>query len=203
MTPRAVARLVFAGAMLAAAPAAVAADGGAAAAQPQEKKKKAQKKPASPAPVRPSPTPTPTAAPARTFTDDDLKKYSEERAGAPAEGSSGTVGTADEPAGEAADQAHGGRQLWATRAREARENVAEAEAEVVALEQRIADLRNDRGAANAMDPFRLQTIQAEIQKATVALEAARGRVSARRTALDAILEDARRQGVPAGWVREP
>ena len=100
----------------------------------------------------------------------------------------------------------GGRQHWETRAREARENLAEAQANVAELEQRITDLRTDRGAVsadNALDPFRLQTLQAEIQKATAQLEAARARARAMRAALEAVLDDARKQSVPAGWVREP
>jgi hypothetical protein len=179
------------------------ADGGAAAdAQAPAKRKRAPKKPASPTA---SPTPSPKAAPA--FTDDDLKKYSEERAGsggttssAGAESSSGDPGAST---ASGSDPERDRRVTWETRAREARENVAEAKALVAGLEQKIEALRTDRGAANALDPFRLQTLQAEIQKATAELDAARERVRTMQAALDAVVEDARRQGVPAGWVREP
>jgi hypothetical protein len=173
-------------------------DGPAPAEQPKDKEtqKRAGKKPASPAP---------SPKPARVFTDDDLKKYSEERA-ASGEDASATGST--EPAGAEGSTSSGDadadrRQQWQRRAREARENVAEAEALVTALEQKITDLRVDRGADNAMDPFRLQTLQAEIQKATAELTAARDQAQSRRAALDAVLEDARRQGIPPGWVREP
>ncbi len=163
---------------------------------PKEKQKRAGKKPASPAA---------SPKPARAFTDDDLKKSAEERAASGEEGSSssgaGDGGAAETSAAEDPDQ--GRRQLWQTRAREARENLAEAEALVAALEQKITDLRTDRGADNAMDPFRLQTQQAEIQKATAELASARERAQTRRAALEAVIEDARRQGIPPGWVREP
>lgn len=173
-------------------------DGPAPAEQPKdkEKQKRAGKKPASPAP---------SPKPARVFTDDDLKRYSEERAASGEEASA--ADSAASASAEESTSSGGGdderRPLWQRRAQEARENVAEAEALVAALEQKITDLRTDRGADNAMDPFRLQTLQAEIQKATAELTAAREQAQSRRAALDALLEDARRQGIPPGWVREP
>jgi hypothetical protein len=177
------------------APAAFAADGPAPAAQ-AEKKKRKERKPASPSP-----------APPKVFTDDDLKKYSEERAGkAGEEGGEQAAGQESSESGSPirpADEEYGGRQLWADRARQARDKITEAEERVAGLEARITELRTDRGASNAMDPQRLQTIQAEIQKATEELEATRKELQAAREGLEAVVEEARRQGVPAGWVREP
>ena len=179
-------------------PSAFAGDGPAPAAQTDKKKRK-ERKPASP---------SPTPAPARVFTDDDLKKYSEERAS-----KAGEEGAEQATAGQEssdtsspirpADEEFGGRQLWADRARQARDKITEVQERVAGLEARITELRTDRGASNAMDPTRLQTIQAEIQKATEELEAARKELQAARAGLDAVVEEARRQGVPAGWVREP
>jgi hypothetical protein len=172
------------------------ADDGAAVPKQQEKAKRKEKKP--------------TPAPAKVFTDDDLKKYAEERAAkAKSEGDDSAQGTADSsqsyasaPEPDAPAQGDN-RQVWADKARQARERVAAIETRMATLEARIAELRNDRGAAGAMDPFRLQTIQGEIQKATEEFEASRKERDQAQAALDAVIEDARREGVPAGWVREP
>jgi hypothetical protein len=176
----------------------VQADGGAAAATPQDKAKRKEKKP-------------PASAPAKVFTDDDLKKYADERAAKP-KGEDGETGqpsadtqvyAASPDASPAAEQDGAGKQVWNDKARGARDKVAEVEARIAALEARIAELRTDRGADGAMDPFRLQTIQVAIQAATAELDAARKDRDAAQAALDALIEDARRQGVPPGWVREP
>jgi hypothetical protein len=180
------------------APAARAEDGPPVAAKDAkegDKKKKKEKKPASP-------------APRRVYTDEDLKDYREGRAGQNAQPQSATAPgneTSDAPAETAApaEEEHGGRQVWADRAMSARERVGNAETRVEQLEARIAALRTDRGAERAMDPFRLQTIEAEIAKATAELDEARKELRSAREAQEALREEARRKGVPPGWLDQP
>jgi predicted nucleic acid-binding Zn-ribbon protein len=54
-----------------------------------------------------------------------------------------------------------------------------------------------------MDPFRLQTIEAEIAKATAELDEARKELRSAREAQEALREEARRKGVPPGWLDQP
>ncbi|HVR72196.1 MAG TPA: hypothetical protein VMT87_15235 [Vicinamibacteria bacterium] len=145
---------------------------------------------------------------AKSYTDDDLKKYTEERAANPeSESSPGDAAApADEPNADEPGEppAEGeGRQFWADRAKAQRERIAAAEESIVATEEKIAGLRNDRDPTRAMDPFRLQTIEAETRKAAGELEAAKEELAEARAALEAVLQDARKRGVPNGWLREP
>jgi len=52
-----------------------------------------------------------------------------------------------------------------------------------------------------MDPNREQTRQAEIAKAQAELEAVKAGLETSRQALAALEEDARRKGIPPGWLR--
>jgi hypothetical protein len=155
------------------------------------KKAKKAKKPASP-------------APRKVITDEDLKKYSDDPEGKPRPKTTGADRAA--PADDSAapvEEEHGGRQVWADRAESARDRIAQAEIRISVLEARIAQLRTDRGADGAMEPFRLQRIEADIRKAMEELEAANKELAAARAEQDKLFEEARRRGVPLGWLREP
>jgi predicted nucleic acid-binding Zn-ribbon protein len=52
-----------------------------------------------------------------------------------------------------------------------------------------------------MDPNREQTRQAEIAKAQAELEAVKAGLETSRQALAALEEEARRKGIPPGWLR--
>lgn len=93
-------------------------------------------------------------------------------------------------------------QRWRGRAAQARERVAAAEAQVVALEQRIAELRLDRGQGNLQDPNREQTRAAQITAAEKDLDAARTAAQTARQAQVDLEDEARRKSVPPGWLRE-
>jgi len=149
------------------------------------------KKPASPAP--------------KVFTDDDLKKYSDDPEGTAKKKTEGEAAPA--PAEEATqppqDEEFGGKQVWVDRAEGIRDRINQAQATVANLEAKIAQLRNDRGVEGAMEPFRLQRIEADIAKALGELEAANKELSAAQAAQEKLFQEARQKGVPMGWVREP
>jgi hypothetical protein len=146
-------------------------------------------------------------APRRVFTEDDLKKYSEERAKGRSEGEETPAAPAPDPNAPSdmpdSSQEHGGRALWATRASAARDLVAEAEGKIAAIEGRITALRNDMEPGREMEPFRLQRIEADIAKAMAELEQARKELAKAQAAQEELFQEARRLGVPSGWLREP
>lgn len=162
-----------------------------AAAKAKDKDKKA-KKPASPAPPK-------------VFTEDDLKKYSDDPEGKPRPKSTGAdrAAPADDASAVPVEEEHGGRQVWKDRAESARDRIAEAETRVSVIEARIAQLRTDRGVEGAMEAFRLQRIEADIAKAASELEAANKELADARAEQEKLFEEARRRGVPLGWLREP
>lgn len=157
----------------------------------KDKDKKA-KKPASP-------------APRKVFTEDDLKKYSDDPEGKPRPKSpnAATAAPADDASAVPVEEEYGGRQVWADRAESARDRIAEAQARISVIEARIAQLRTDRGVEGAMEPFRLQRIEADIRKAMDELEAANKELATARAEQEKLFQDARQRGVPLGWLREP
>jgi hypothetical protein len=91
---------------------------------------------------------------------------------------------------------------WRERAMDRRRAVERAEQRVPPIEQRIADLRNDRNPTNLMDPNREQNRQAQLAQAIADLERAKADVERARQALTDLEEDARRKSIPPGWLRE-
>jgi hypothetical protein len=143
------------------------------------------------------------AAPGKVFTEDDLKKYSDDPEGKrKSEPAAESAPPADEPLPDSSME-HGGRQLWANRASDARDRIQDAQGKIDALETRIAALRDDVAPGRVMEPFRLQSIEADIAKAMSELEAARKELAAAKVAQEELEQEARRLGVPAGWLREP
>ena len=108
-----------------------------------------------------------------------------------------------DPAAEAeARHAEQEQRIWRGRAASLRDAVSGGEKTVFELEGRIAELRNDRSPTNLMDPNREQTRQAEITKAQAALESAKAALETSRQALADLEEEARRKGIPPGWLLE-
>lgn len=180
------------------APLASAQNLGEAAAREQKKREERKKKGA-------------TAPDGRVYTEEDLRPGSLSAEPKPSPSAKATPTPAATPtptpapaADLAAEEAERSAEKasWQARADQVRQDIASADAEVKRLEARVEGLRNDRGASNAMDPFRLQTIQAELASATSDLEAARNKAAAARQRQDALEDEARRAGVPPGWLRE-
>ena len=161
----------------------------------------------------PTPTPSPTAtpAPAAEATPRPRSRYRfkvtptppggakpASEASAPPESSESEKGSGTAPAAPAKDEAY-----WRGQ-REAREKAIEAaEGQIKAVEQRIGELATDRNpnAGDIMDPDRLKKRDAELRQKADELERAKDALAAARQQLADLDEEARRAGVPPGWVR--
>jgi len=175
-----------------------------------------EKRAASPAPKTAAPSPEPS--PGHVFTNEDLPA----QPSPPAIASPGPAGTGrgtvtklpptavvatPPPAGGSSSELETSRAAaqeeagWRGRATALRDAIGDAEKSIPEIEDRIAGLRNDRSPTNLMDPNREQTRQAEIAKAQAQLEAVKAGLETSRQALAALEEEARRKGIPSGWLR--
>ena len=88
---------------------------------------------------------------------------------------------------------------WRTRVASAREALSRAQMFAEALQSRINALTTD--FVNRDDPAQRDVVAADRQKALAELDRVRQEIGQQQKAVAAIQEDARRAGVPAGWVR--
>jgi hypothetical protein len=135
--------------------------------------------------------------PTKVYTNDDLieARSAEERAAtaaAPAAAASAAPPPAMDPAAR-----------WQRDAKARRDAIARAEATVEAVQARIDALTLDRDPTSVLDPNRMQNLATERAKAMQELEAAKAAVAKARQDLDDLEEEARKAGVPPGWLREP
>jgi hypothetical protein len=93
---------------------------------------------------------------------------------------------------------------WRARAREVRESIKNSEKEIARLEAELEDLNLDRqpNPADVLDPMRLQNREARKAEARTQLEAARAQLVVARQALEDLEAEARKAGVPYGWLEE-
>jgi hypothetical protein len=89
---------------------------------------------------------------------------------------------------------------WRGRAAAARDAVATNEAAVAKLQDEAGRLANR--ILLSTDTNEILRLRAEQQKVQASLDAARNELEASRKAVDDLQEEARRAGVPPGWVRE-
>jgi hypothetical protein len=173
-----------------------------------------EKRAASPAPKTASPAPEPS--PGHVFTNEDLPAQPSPPAVPPPGTGRGSVtklppsavvpttppaasSSSDvAPSRGASDDEEAG---WRGRAAALRDSISGAEKSIPEIEDRIAGLRNDRSPTNLMDPNREQHRQAEIAKAQAELEAVKAGLETSRKALADLEEEARRKGIPPGWLR--
>jgi hypothetical protein len=150
---------------------------------------------ASPAPAPPARQPA-----QRSFTDDDLDRYRQEREGArPAAKATPVPGTPATPvSGDAGDEAGSGGEASAARFQELHADLAAAEAARDATRARIArtqSLLNPMSAEFEVDPNAILRLQAELREARAQLEEHEAAVESARAALEAFEDEARRAGV--------
>ena len=142
-------------------------------------------------------------APAKVYTNDDLDAA---RSAPESQGTVSTPGTAaaapSGPAPAPAPTMDPGER-WRRDGKQRRDAVTRSEAKVAAIQARVDALMLDRDPVNVMDPNRLQTLEAVKAKALQDLETAKAELSQARQALEDLEEDARKQGIPPGWLREP
>ncbi len=161
----------------------------------------------------PSPSPTPKAAKApakpaakppakgKVYTDADLpppREQPEARDEPEARGAgAGEVDTTDlvRPEDEAA---------WRDRARPLHEGVRALQERVQEIEVRLKNLQLDLDPqVEALNPFRLQALEAKKRETAQELERTRQELAEAQKALDDLREEARRRGVPPGWLDQP
>lgn len=106
----------------------------------------------------------------------------------------GTPGNAQKPA-VAQDQAY-----WSGRMKEARAQLERAQIFADSLQSRINALRTEY--VNRDDPAQRSKIEADRNTALAELEKVKKELEAHTKAIKAIEDEARRAGVPAGWLRQ-
>jgi hypothetical protein len=88
---------------------------------------------------------------------------------------------------------------WRKRITAARDALSRAQIFAESLQSRINALTTD--FVNRDDPAQRNAIAAERQKAVVELDRVKQEIVDHQKAISTIQDDARRAGVPAGWVR--
>jgi hypothetical protein len=156
-------------------------------------------------------------APGKVYTNDDLRPDftrpappppapgaaadphgSGAPAAAPADAAqpaSGAAPAADAPGGPMRDQAY-----WSARMSEARAKVDRSQAFAQALQNRIDMLWTD--FVNRGDPVQQRAIEQDRNRALAELENVKREIDTNIRAVAAAEEEARRAGVPAGWLRQ-
>ena len=85
-----------------------------------------------------------------------------------------------------------------------RDAIKNVEKEIARLEAHLEDLNLDRqpNPVDVLDPNRLQNREAQKAETRTAIEAARAQLVAARQALEDLEAEARKAGVPYGWLEE-
>ena len=107
----------------------------------------------------------------------------------------------DDPAARAPQTPEQSQAEWRTRIADQRAAVTHAEADVASSEAEVGNLASR--IRMSTDTNEILRLQAEQEQARNAQEGARQRIQQAKKALEDLLEEARRQGVPPGWLREP
>jgi hypothetical protein len=141
-----------------------------------------------------------TRKPARVITNSDLRpdisKGIAPTTVTPVTGANATPGapTADAPPAAAKDQA-----FWAARMKTAREQLSRTQIFMDSLQTRINSLTTD--FVNRDDPAQRAKIETDRQQALAELERVKKELTEQQKAITAIEDEARRAGVPSGWLR--
>ena len=132
--------------------------------------------------------------------------YSDGKDGATPSGSVTVIQAPPSPAGEtpAPPSSDNQRSVWKSRADQARAAIANEEAALKALDTQIATLRSGTAplsAAEAQDPMRQQKVAARIKDLVAKRETQTEVLANAKKSLDALEQEARRSGIPPGWLR--
>jgi hypothetical protein len=146
----------------------------------------------------------------KVYTNDDVKKAADtpisvvaaapsaagEAASKPAEGQAQAAATQPKaaPGEPAKDEAY-----WRKRATDAQEQLQRSRLFAEALQSRINALTTDFVARD--DPYQRQQIAQQRQEALAELDRIHRDIEAQTKAIEDLEEEARRSGVPAGWLR--
>jgi hypothetical protein len=164
----------------------------------------------------PSPSPSPTAAPAATQPAPSGPAASRRTrfkvpttpspppAGGTSSGAAEPPPSSEPSESEAGEREPAKNEAYWRGQREARQNaIRGAEERIKAIQARMAELSSDLNpqAADVMDPDRLRKRDIELREKADELVQAREALAAARANLANLDEEARRAGVPPGWVR--
>jgi hypothetical protein len=138
------------------------------------------------------------AAPAKVYSDKDLPKSATPPAVASAVPPSTPVAAEEKPA-EPPKPPETDEAAWRNRMAEARESQRRAEAFAAALQSRINALTTD--VVNRDDPYQRAKLSDERLKAVAELQRVQGEIEQSKKDIAGIEEDARKAGVPPGWIR--
>ena len=137
--------------------------------------------------LQPEPPPSPGSVPAST----PAPATPDASAAAPADGS--------KPAAPAAGATPKTEAEWKKRIADERDALSRAQIFSEALQSRINVLSAD--FVNVDDPARRDVVAAERQRALAELDRVKGEITAHQKEITNIQTEARKAGVPAGWVR--
>lgn len=151
--------------------------------------------------------------PVKVFTNDDLKPVvapMPAASGSPADAAAAAAAT--DPAATAADKSQASsspavekpadvrdRSYWNTRVASEKERLEQDKVLAEALQSRINALNTD--FVNRDDPAQRSRVAADRQRAAAELDRVKNAIVADQKAIAATAEEARRSGVPAGWLR--
>jgi hypothetical protein len=143
----------------------------------------------------------------KVYTNDKLKPAPQPSApptvssGQAATTSPSTGSVSPEPPSDAASDKSdkGDEASWRKRITEARESLQRSQTFAAALQNQLNSLQTD--FVNRDDPVQRSAIAVNRDKVTAELERVKKDVAAQTKAISDIQEEARRAGVPAGWVR--
>jgi hypothetical protein len=142
------------------------------------------------------------AKPAKVYTNDNLRRDpsapATPGAAAPATAAPATTEPAP-PATDARREPEQGEKYWKDRIGAARADLERSKTFAAALESRIGALTLD--FVNRDDPAQRAVIEQNRQKAVAELERVQRDIATQTKAITAIEEEARKAGVPAGWLR--
>ena len=150
--------------------------------------------------LRPTPSPAPPASPASEPKDDDKAAPAKDADKAGAE--KGATKPDAAGAGTAADGAKEpvkDRAYWTARLKAAQEQLERDQTFADALQSRINALTTD--FVNRDDPAQRNTIERDRLRAIAELDRLKQTIPNDKKAIDNVLEEARRAGVPPGWLR--
>lgn len=137
--------------------------------------------------------------PARVYTEEEAKS-----------GTKGAVTTLPAPADATATATtpvvplEAQKEQWRARGAAARQTLLSAQDNLAALEVQLADFQSDqapRTAQELLDPMRLQNREAKVAEMKAQVATQRTVAAEAKKALAALETEARKQGVPPGWLR--
>jgi len=150
-----------------------------------------------------------TETPSKVYTNDDLRSdFTKPAAPAPAastdaapstEASADAGGAKPAAAGAAAGAQVKDQAYWSERLAEARSKLERSQSFAQALQNRVDMLWTD--FVNRGDPVQQRAIEQERNKALAELERLKKEIDENQKAVTAVEDEARRAGVPAGWLR--